>query len=40
LIDAATAYQEAIKLAPDVPQIQEDYSNFLIRHRLKDLPKK
>ena len=31
-IDASTSIQEAIKLAPTVPQIQEDYRNFLVRH--------
>jgi hypothetical protein len=38
IIDAATAYQEAIKLAPDVATFQEDYENFLLRHGLKELP--
>jgi hypothetical protein len=38
IIDAATAYQEAIKLAPDVATFQEDYENFLLRHALKELP--
>ncbi|MEO7989025.1 MAG: hypothetical protein ABI663_05750 [Chryseolinea sp.] len=36
IIDAITAYQEAIRLAPDVPSFQEDYNTFLIRHGLKD----
>lgn len=40
LIDAATAYQEAIKLAPDVSQLQDEYNEFLIRHAIKPLPKK
>jgi hypothetical protein len=40
IIDAATAYQEAIKLAPDVATFQEDYENFLVRHSLKELPPK
>lgn len=40
IIDAATAYQEAIKLAPDVATFQEDYDNFLLRHGLKELPPK
>jgi hypothetical protein len=31
-IDASTSIQEAIKLAPTVPQIQEDYRDFLVRH--------
>jgi hypothetical protein len=35
LIDAGTAYQEAIKLAPDVPQYQEAYNDFLLRNGLK-----
>ncbi|HEY9048344.1 MAG TPA: hypothetical protein VIN08_20695 [Ohtaekwangia sp.] len=38
LIDAITAYQEAIKLAPDVPMFKEAYNDFLIRNRLKDKP--
>ncbi len=40
IIDAITAYLEAIKLAPDVPSFQEDYNTFLIRHALKDEKKK
>jgi hypothetical protein len=40
LIDASTAYEEAIKLAPDVPEIQEAYRAFLIVHGMKDVPKK
>jgi hypothetical protein len=40
LIDASTAYEEAIKLAPDVPEIQEAYRAFLIVHEMKELPKK
>jgi hypothetical protein len=40
LIDASTAYEEAIKLAPDVPEIQEAYRAFLIVHGMKELPKK
>ncbi len=40
IIDAITAYQEAIRLAPDVPSFQEDYSTFLIRHGLKEVKKK
>ena len=35
LIDAGTAYLEAIKLAPDVPQYQEAYNDFLLRNALK-----
>ncbi|MBX2947058.1 MAG: hypothetical protein KF725_14585 [Cyclobacteriaceae bacterium] len=34
-IDAIAAYEEAIKLAPDVTYYQETYSDFLIRHGLK-----
>lgn len=40
LIDASTAYEEAIKLAPDVPEIQEAYRGFLIVHGMKEAPKK
>ncbi len=40
VIDAITAYQEAIRLAPDVPSFQEDYNTFLIRHGLKEVKKK
>jgi hypothetical protein len=36
LIDAITAYEEAVKLAPDVPSYKEDYDEFLIRHALKN----
>ncbi|HYG02295.1 MAG TPA: hypothetical protein VD927_07605 [Chryseosolibacter sp.] len=35
LIDAATAYQEAIALAPEVEQYKEDYNSFLIRNAIK-----
>ncbi|MBA4058163.1 MAG: hypothetical protein C0490_25835 [Marivirga sp.] len=35
LIDAISAYEEAIKLAPDVPSYREAYDDFLIRQRLK-----
>jgi hypothetical protein len=35
-IDASTAYQQAIKLAPDVQQYQDDYHNFLLRNGLKE----
>jgi hypothetical protein len=34
-IDAIAAYEEAIKLAPDVPTYLEGYSDFLLRHGLK-----
>jgi hypothetical protein len=36
LIDAATAYQEAIKLEPNVPNYQEVYEDFLLRNGLKE----
>lgn len=36
LIDAITAYEEAVKLAPDVSSYQEDYDEFLIRNGLKN----
>lgn len=32
LIDAITAYEEAIKLAPDVPSYQEAFDDFLLRN--------
>lgn len=35
LIDAITAYEQAIKLAPDVPSYEEAYDEFLIRQKLK-----
>ena len=35
-IDAIAAYEEAIKLAPDVPFYQEAYEEFLLRHGLKN----
>ena len=35
-IDAITAYEEAIKLAPDVPTYKEAYEEFLLRNKLKD----
>jgi hypothetical protein len=35
LIDAITAYTEAIRLAPDVPAFQDDYNTFLVRNGLK-----
>jgi len=34
-IDAIASYEEAIRLAPDVPTFQEGYDEFLIRHGLK-----
>jgi hypothetical protein len=40
LIDAGTTYLEAIKLAPDVPQYQEAYNDFLLRNNLKKEIKK
>ena len=38
-IDAITAYEEAIKLAPDVPTYKEAYEEFLLRNKLKDQPR-
>jgi len=38
LIDAGTAYAEAVQLAPDVPQYKEDYEAFLLRHAMKKPP--
>jgi hypothetical protein len=35
-IDAITAYEQAIKLAPDVPTFQEAYEEFLLRNKLKN----
>jgi hypothetical protein len=35
-IDAITAYEQAIKLAPDVPSYKEAYEEFLFRNKLKD----
>ncbi len=35
IVDAITAYKEAISLAPDVPTYQEAYEEFLVRNRLK-----
>ncbi|HEX6227024.1 MAG TPA: hypothetical protein VFZ52_21545 [Chryseolinea sp.] len=40
LIDAGTAYAEAIELAPDVPQYKEDYDAFLLRNGMKKPPVK
>jgi hypothetical protein len=34
-IDAISAYEEAIKLAPDVTAYKEAYDDFLIRHGIK-----
>lgn len=34
-IDAVTAYQQAIKMAPDVPSYKEAYDDFLIRNGFK-----
>jgi len=34
-IDAISAYEEAIKLAPDVTSYKEAYDDFLIRHGIK-----
>jgi len=34
-IDAVAAYEEAIKLAPEVPSYKEAYDDFLIRHGMK-----
>jgi len=34
LIDAITAYEEAIKLAPDVPSYQEAFDEFLLRNNI------
>jgi hypothetical protein len=40
LVDAGTAYLEAIHLAPDVPQYKEDYDAFLLRNAMKKVPAK
>jgi cytochrome c-type biogenesis protein CcmH/NrfG len=40
LIDAGTAYVQAIQLAPDVPQYKEDYIAFLTRNGMKKASKK
>ena len=34
-IDTVAAYEEAIRLAPDVPSYKEAYDDFLIRHGMK-----
>jgi len=36
-IDAISAYEEAMKLAPDVTSYKEAYDDFLIRHGIKKL---
>lgn len=35
LIDAITAYEEAVRLEPEVPTFKESYEEFLIRNHLK-----
>lgn len=35
-VDAITAYEEAIKMAPDVTSYQEAYEEFLLRNKLKE----
>ena len=40
LVDANTAFLEAIRLAPDVPAYNEVYNDFLLRNGMKVLPKK
>lgn len=35
-IDAITAYEQAIKMAPDVPSYKEAYDEFLLRNKLKE----
>ncbi|MBL7859388.1 MAG: hypothetical protein JNM57_16975 [Cyclobacteriaceae bacterium] len=40
LIDASTAYLEAIKLAPDVTPYADAYNDFLLRNALKEQPVK
>lgn len=35
LIDAISAYEQAVKLAPDVPFYKESYDEFLMRHNIK-----
>ncbi|MBL7870044.1 MAG: hypothetical protein JNM78_00425 [Cyclobacteriaceae bacterium] len=37
LIDAITAYEQAIKLAPDNPTYQDYYEEFLLRNKLKEI---
>jgi hypothetical protein len=36
-IDAITAYEEAIRLAPDVPSYREAYEEFLLRRGIKKI---
>lgn len=36
IIDAISAYEEAIKLAPDVPSYEEAYNEFMLRNGLKN----
>jgi hypothetical protein len=38
LVDAITAYQEAMKLAPDTQDIKTQYNDFLIRNGIKPPP--
>jgi cytochrome c-type biogenesis protein CcmH/NrfG len=40
LIDAITAYHEAMKLAPDVVAYKEAYDEFLYRNAIKERPVK
>lgn len=40
LIDAGTAYLEAVEISPDVPQFKEAYNDFLLRNNLRKTPKK
>jgi hypothetical protein len=35
LIDAIVSYEDAIRLAPDVPSFKEAYDEFLLRHGMK-----
>jgi hypothetical protein len=35
IIDAITAYEQAIKMAPDVPSYKEAFDEFLLRQQLK-----
>ena len=36
-IDAITAYEQAIKMEPEVPSYREAYEEFLIRNKVKDI---
>jgi tetratricopeptide (TPR) repeat protein len=38
-IDAITSYEQAIKMAPDVPTYSENYEEFLLRNKLKTAAK-